>query len=115
MKDDSRCPKRILCDFQVSRDLPDAQVEICLNCSKKVIYHKDGNGRVDNRKYLRDHIRQTVQPFGPTRRLFMEIYGEGPLRVLFERSRGLKSKDQINREWEVLRKDIQRKLRQTHV
>src|SRR3990167_9309752 len=91
----SKCRKNFLCDYELSRDLPDALIEICVNCGKKVIYNKGKDSRIDNVKYLRDHIRQTVQPFGKTRELFMKIYGEEPMKVLLAGMRGKKSKEQI--------------------
>lgn len=106
--DDSRCRKSIYCDFVLSRDLYDATIEVCSNCGKKVIYRKREKGRIDNKKYLRDHIRSTVQPFGRTKNIFFQIYGNQPLKNLLEHSKGKKSKEQIQKEWEELRREIQK-------
>lgn len=77
MQDDSKCPRNKYCDFEVVLSNQEAQVEICRFCGKKVIYNKDKEtGRIDNQKYLRDHIRHTAQPFGSTRKIFEEIYGK---------------------------------------
>ena len=75
MKNDSRCRKDKYCDFNVLLENAKVQVEVCVRCGKKVIYHKGAGGRVDNPKYLRDHVRHFAQPFGKTRRVFEEIYG----------------------------------------
>ena len=72
MSDESKCRKKELCEFQVSRDLPDAQIEACINCGKKVVYYKKG-GRVNNEKYLADHKRDFLQPYGKDTKLFIKI------------------------------------------
>ena len=115
MKDDSRCPKNIYCDFERTISNTEVQVEVCKNCGKKVAYPKDSKGRVEKAKYLRDHVRDTVQPFGRTRKLFLKIYGEEPVKKLYERFSGKKSKAQIQREWEDLRKDIARRAGRIYV
>lgn len=69
------CPKGELHDFNVILDNEDVTVEICRFCSKKEIYKKI-NGCQDNKKHLRAHLRDTVQPYGATRELFLKIYGE---------------------------------------
>ena len=75
MKNDSQCRKNIYCQFEVVLSNKEVQVERCVNCGKKVIYNKGKNGRVDNAKYLQDHIRDTVQPYGKTAKLFRQFYG----------------------------------------
>ena len=76
MKDDSHCRKAKYCDFVVTISNDEVQVEVCQFCGKKVGYWKEkGTGRIDNAKYLRDHVRHFCQPFGPTRKIFEEIYG----------------------------------------
>ena len=79
MRDNSKCSKNFLCDFKSIGEHPDAYVEICTNCAKKVIYNKDENGRIDNAQYARDHIRDILQPFGSTAKLFEKIYGRTAL------------------------------------
>lgn len=123
MRDDSHCPKATLCDFKVIGDYPDAQVEICVRCGKKVVYNKeitefrgDENGqtvvvrgtRTDNHKYLRDHARDFLQPHGKTRKLFLQVYGPDPERELAASMKNRKSKDQVKKMWEETREKIQR-------
>ena len=108
--DESKCRKNFLCDFQLSRDTPDALIEICRFCSKKVIYGKVG-GKIDNKKFLRDHIRATVQPFGKTHKLFEKIYGMETMRKLYKELGNKKSKAQVQRGWDEMRVDIRRKMR----
>ena len=74
MNYEAQCKKSILHDFEISRDLPDALIEICNFCGKKEIYKKV-KGRVDDAKYLRLHLRDTLQPGGRTGELFKKIYG----------------------------------------
>lgn len=119
MKDDSNCPKNILCDFKRIGDYYDALVEVCRNCGKKIIYGKkfeikwreDGNwylryeDEVDPSKYLRDHIRDTLQPYGRTGKLYRQIYGLETVKAMEKLFRGKKTKQQIKAEWEDTRKD----------
>ena len=75
-KDDSRCRKGKYHQFEVSRSLEDANIEVCVLCSKKVVYYKEPiTGRIDNKKYLADHIRDFCQPRGKTRKVFEKLYG----------------------------------------
>lgn len=116
MRDDSHCKKRVLCGFEVILSNAEAQVEVCQFCGKKVVYHKEpGTGRIDNAKYLRDHIRDTVQPFGRTRRLFLEIYGESPTREFADSLRGRKSKAELAAEWEQKRQDLVRRFKKNSI
>ena len=79
-------PKESLCSrgfLHLWRDIteyPDAFVEVCVNCSLKVIYHKDEQGRTDNRLYLRAHYRDFLQPYGATAQDFALVYGEKAYR-----------------------------------
>jgi hypothetical protein len=70
----------ILCDYEVLIDQPDAQVERCRICHRRQIYRKI-DGRVDNERYLADHMRFYLQPTGPTEQLYYRIYGTGHVRV----------------------------------
>lgn len=68
-----------LCKFETLYEVECELAEECVFCGKRMSYAKM-NGKVDNRQYLPDHIRDTVQPYGITRRLFSEIYGTETLR-----------------------------------
>jgi len=102
--------KNILCDFRPSRNLPDALIEVCVKCGKKVVYNKV-KGKTDNRKYLRDHIRDTVQPFGKNAELFEKIYGHKGIIEFYKNSPQKKSKKQTAKDWEELRQDVRRDIR----
>ena len=71
----SECRKNILCNFEKEKDFPDAIVEVCTFCGKRVVYYKNKNGKIDNEKYLEDHKRDFLQPYGKDRQLFIKIWG----------------------------------------
>lgn len=104
--DEVKCRKGVYHDYVLSRDLADALIEICRLCGKKTIYNKGPKGRIDNARYLKEHLRDTVQPWGKTKKLFFQIYGEKPLKELYKRSLGQKSKEEIQAEWDELRREI---------
>lgn len=72
--EESKCKVNKYCDFEVIGDHPDAVVERCRFCHRKVIYNVVG-GRTDNQKYLRHHVRDFCQPYGITGNVYREIYG----------------------------------------
>lgn len=77
------CPKEKLHRFRVLKDAKDAQVEECEACGEKKIYRKDPKtGRIDNRAYVKDHLRDLAQPFGKTGKVFEELYGKGELKQM---------------------------------
>jgi predicted Rdx family selenoprotein len=61
-------------DFQIINEDNDGILEICVECKKKVLNRKDKNGRVNNKKYLKEHIRDTAQPNGRTAKIFNKYY-----------------------------------------
>lgn len=103
MSNDARCPKGAYCDFELLKDKPDAQVEVCTLCGKKVIYWKVG-GKVDNKKYLEDHIRDFAQPLGATQDVFEEIYGRKYRLYLIEEAK--KRKTSPAKMWEEIRAEM---------
>ena len=115
MNDDSHCKKQTYCDFEISRNLPDAQIEVCSFCGKKVVYYKDQQGNMDDAKYMRDHIRHTVQPYGRTARMFREIYGNKIYELARSRVEKKKTKAAMKQEWEEMRQDLRKKMKQTYV
>ncbi len=49
--------------------------EICIVCKFKLISKKDPKtGRIDNKKYLKYHQKDTAQPFGRTSKVFKKYY-----------------------------------------
>ena len=102
--DDSACKNNIYCNFETTLDNAEVQKEACINCGKIVMYNKV-RGRVDNAKYLRDHIRTTVQPYGRTGKLFRQIYGIETVELLRKNAEA-KSKS-MSESWDELRVKIQ--------
>jgi hypothetical protein len=80
IEEEARCSRGLLCDFFVLADHADALVEECSQCHRKAIYRKDKDGRVDNRRYGREHQRDFLQPFGESRELYRRIYGHAHLK-----------------------------------
>jgi hypothetical protein len=61
-------------DFERTFENDEAVKEVCVICNRREIYRKK-DGQIDNRKYLRDHIRDFCQPTGSTRGVYLEVYG----------------------------------------
>lgn len=51
--------------------------EVCTECKRKLYTKLGNNGAIDNRTYLREHVRDTAQPTGSTRKVFAKAYGQG--------------------------------------
>lgn len=69
-----------ICDWKVVNDNSDGRMEVCKECHRKLITRKDTRtGRIDNRKYLKEHIRDTAQPHGRTGKIFKKYYGDGEI------------------------------------
>lgn len=81
---DSACKKGGYCLWKTEGRYEDATVEICLNCGRKGIWNKV-NGRIDTQKYLRYHLTDFAQPFGPTHKFFESAYGKGKIKLWEER------------------------------
>lgn len=62
-------------DYVTIGENNDAVVEICKECKKRLITRKDSKGRVNNKEYLKEHVRDTAQPKGPTKKIFNRFYG----------------------------------------
>lgn len=50
--------------------------EICVECKKILSTPKGKTGRIDNKKYLKEHVRDTAQPTGRTKHIFEKYYGK---------------------------------------
>ena len=54
-------------------------LEVCRECKKRLITKKDPKTqRVDNKKYIKEHQRDTLQPGGRTGKQFIRYHGEAP-------------------------------------
>lgn len=78
---EARCPKGILHDYEIAHNYPDALIEICNYCLKKVIYPKR-EGVYDEKKHLKAHLRDTIQPFGRNHKLFIQVHGTQGIETL---------------------------------
>jgi len=76
MFEESHCPKAKWCEFKTTKDNDLVHKEACKHCKREVVYAKHANGRIDNNRYYREHIRDFCQPSGPTAHIFKAIYGE---------------------------------------
>jgi len=81
---DSTCKKGGFCLWMTDGRYADATVERCLKCGRKAIWNKV-DGRIDNQKYLRYHLTDFAQPFGPTHNFFERAYGKGKVRLWEDR------------------------------
>lgn len=61
-------------DLKIIRETKVAKWEVCYICNKKFKYNLGYRSRVDNNKYLRDHVRNFAQKFGATKRIYNKIY-----------------------------------------
>lgn len=86
--DASKCRKAKYCAFNVIQDDAGATLEQCSQCGRKVVYRKV-NGRIDNRKYLSEHVRDFAQRHGPTSKIFEQIYGKTAIKNLDEEAKRL--------------------------
>ena len=89
--DEAKCRKDILHNFEISRDLPDALIEVCIACGEKNVYYKK-NGELDERKYNNAHFRDLLQPYGRTGELFYQIYGTQGIETAVKARKGFISK-----------------------
>lgn len=60
-------------DFVQLYDSPQAKIERCNICGKRVRWNKNKK-RVDNVGYLQAHVRQFAQPVGSTKTIFMRLH-----------------------------------------
>ena len=58
--------------YELKRAFPDCQEEVCAICKKR-IFIRIRNGKVDNYKYVTQHLRQALQPWHPR---FKKEYGK---------------------------------------
>lgn len=62
-------------DYVVVNKNDDGQVERCKLCRKRLVTKVDKYGRMDNKKYLEEHIRDFCQPKGRTAKIYEQVYG----------------------------------------
>lgn len=63
-------------DYEVVRESINGIRERCKECGKTLITKKDEEtGRIDNKKYSKEHARDIAQPTGRTARIYRKYYG----------------------------------------
>lgn len=71
-------------NYRVINQNEDGLLEICRECKHRLITKKDPHtGRIDNKKYIKEHVRDTAQPHGKTSKIFKKYYGEAPKDLRF--------------------------------
>jgi hypothetical protein len=60
--------------YQVVSQNVQGSVEVCTECKHRITVKVDANGRIDNKKYLKEHVRDTSQPNGKTGKIFKQYY-----------------------------------------
>lgn len=95
------CPKAILCDYRhdFERSNRSAKVEACTQCGRKQVYMIK-NGRIDDARYGRNHIRDTIQRGSG---IFEMIYGK-PKEVKAPISKERSSRELIESSKDVMRR-----------
>jgi hypothetical protein len=64
-------------NYQIVKQDGSGITEVCLECKKKLTTRQDSKGRINNRNYLLEHVRDTAQPHGRTGKIFKKVYGQG--------------------------------------
>lgn len=52
----------------------DGVTEVCSECKHRLVTKKDKNGRIDNKKWLREHKRDVAQPRGISHKIFNQYH-----------------------------------------
>lgn len=92
---------------------PDAVIEGCKSCNKKLIYYKR-DGKINEAEYYNDHIKDFCQPYGSTAKIFDKVYGKQGRRRVSDVRRsyeGIYSKSKIAADWDETIRDAQRDMR----
>ena len=85
------CKKNKFCEWKVVLANDEIQKEVCKFCGRRIFFNKV-DGRIDNDRYMRTHVRAFCQPFGITREVYEEIYGKKAIREFYEQTVGDKEK-----------------------
>jgi hypothetical protein len=62
-------------NYEIVREYKDGMLEICIECKKQLITRWDPTGKMDHVTYLKEHVRDTCQPTGPTAQIYERFYG----------------------------------------
>lgn len=61
-------------NYRVINEDSEGIKEICQECKKILYTRKAKNGIINNREYMKEHIRDTAQPYGRTSKIFNKCY-----------------------------------------
>ena len=61
-------------DFETIQETSKFKVERCNICGQRKKWNKGYKGRIDNKNYLKDHVRTFAQKTGPTKRVFLKLH-----------------------------------------
>lgn len=61
-------------DFIIIHENPQVKWEVCKICNKKIKWNKGYKSRIDNKNYLKMHVRQFAQKTGPTKQIYNKLY-----------------------------------------
>jgi hypothetical protein len=62
-------------DYVIISETDNAIVEVGKECKKRLVTRKGEKGSIDNKRWLREHVRDTAQPSGITGKIFERYYG----------------------------------------
>lgn len=74
------CLRNKLCSYDPLIDNEEVLIEICSFCGRKQRYNKV-NGGLDNAKFVNNHFRDFLVPYGSQRDLYIQIYGTDSLKA----------------------------------
>lgn len=78
---EGKCRVRKYCNWKVVLSNREVQKEVCRYCGKQALYkHEALLDPKENGRYIRAHIRDFCQPFGPSRGIYIDIYGMEPIK-----------------------------------
>lgn len=86
------CPINKFCDFRVVLSNDEVQKEVCRFCNKRLMFNVI-DGKIDNERYKRAHIRAFVQPIGQQAEIYEMIYGSQAFKEIDARI-----KEKLDRE-----------------
>jgi len=106
---ESRCRRNQIHDWKQIEDNEKYVVEFCIICGNKEAWNKAGNGRINNELYRKSHERDFAQPYGRTRRQFLELYGPVKYNELVEKA--TTQKKDMKAVWEEAKNEAAKELR----
>lgn len=90
-------------DLRIIKEDHRGILEVCRECKKKVKTKKGSDSRINNKQYLKTHIRDTAQPHGRTGKVFKKLYGEpeDPLEGVAGVQKSIKDQSQYHTDLQL--------------